>query len=153
MVLVPAVGTANWAAANIGTFVNAQNKPAVTITSPSSKVHDIPSIIQLYGASDTDSTNTINAQADTITLNGTTSISNVAVGGVVITPTAANTPTKGTVTYPALTGSTAHGFAVAQNSNANTFVSITNITATSADIWISRPNTTATGVYYMIWYT
>ncbi|HWV45433.1 MAG TPA: hypothetical protein VN039_05270 [Nitrospira sp.] len=156
-----ALGVGPWFNAQIFTSIAGGGHPAVEIDSPSQQGTGIASSIQLQGSSTNSGLTQIFYAADqhhfnsgTVDMTGSVvEMGNVAIGGTVITPTAANTPTKGTVNFSALSGTTAHGFAVAQNSNANTFVSITNIGTTSADIWISRPNTTATGVYYAVWYT
>lgn len=154
LLFTPANAGGPWFDGFVATEIAGGNHPAIDIVSPSDQTNGIASEIMLQGSSSTDATTRIFYTADEHLFGGVFSGGNIVVGGTVITPTAANTPTKGTVTFPSqLSGTTAHGFAVAQNSSANTFVSITNISTLSADIWISRPNTTATGVYYMVWYT
>lgn len=151
-----ALGVGPWFSGMISTSIAGGNHPALVITSPTDETHALASQITLEGSATTGAQAALTQifyTADEHHFNGVIDFGNIAIGGTVITPSAANTPTKGTVSFSALNGTTAHGFAVAQNSNANTTVSVNNITTTSMDIWISRPNTTATGIYWIVWYT
>lgn len=78
---------------------------------------------------------------------------NMAWGTVPITPTAANTPTGVTVSYPALTGATFHCVVTAQTTVPGTSmkgVSATNPTSTSVRVWLTRDNTTTTTVSWVV---
>ncbi|RRQ81572.1 hypothetical protein [Streptomyces griseofuscus] len=84
---------------------------------------------------------------------GIFSASNIAYGSVSITPSAANTPTSVNVTGLSVKG--ASFFALATPATAVpgsqvTGVGATNPTATGATIWLTRTNTTATTVNWMV---
>jgi hypothetical protein len=78
---------------------------------------------------------------------------NAVVGTATVTPSAANTPTGLAITYPALTGTTFFGFVTANTGVPGTTVtgvSIINVTATGATVIVTRTNTTATILNYLI---
>jgi DNA-binding transcriptional LysR family regulator len=91
--------------------------------------------------------------ADEIALNGLVRSGNVAMGLTLVTPSAANAPTSVSLSGFSLPGTAFTAFATAQSSvpgSQVTGVGITNATATSATLWLTRTNTTATGVYWMV---
>jgi hypothetical protein len=78
---------------------------------------------------------------------------NWAMGTTTITPSAVNTPTSASITGLNLMGSTFLGYATAVTAvpgSAVTGVGITNVTATGATLWVTRTNTTATVVNWMV---
>lgn len=78
---------------------------------------------------------------------------NWAIGSTTITPSAANTPTSASITGLNLMGSTFTGFATAATAvpgSTVTGVGITAVTATGATLWVTRTNTTATVVNWMV---
>jgi hypothetical protein len=78
---------------------------------------------------------------------------NWAMGTTTITPSAVNTPTSASITGLNLMGSTFLGYATAATAvpgSAVTGVGITNVTATGATLWVTRTNTTATVVNWMV---
>ena len=78
---------------------------------------------------------------------------NWAIGTTSITPSAANTPTSAGITGLNLKGSTFFGYATAATSVPGTGVTgvgITAYTATGATLWVTRTNTTATVVNWMV---
>lgn len=145
-----------WFEGMVTTMIAGGGHPAMEIDSPSDQVNGLTASLTLEGSSKTSTQTSILGAADVFNMNANSSFGNVAVGGVVITPSAANTPTKATVTFPALVGTSQHGFATAQSAvpgSQVTGVGITNITNTSADVYLTRTNTTSTGVYWMVWFT
>jgi len=77
---------------------------------------------------------------------------NMAWGSVLITPVA-NTPTSTTVSFGPLSGSEFVGFTTASTTVPGTTVtgtSITSISSTGATVWITRSNTTATTVFWIV---
>lgn len=91
--------------------------------------------------------------ADFINLNGLLKASNIATGLTIVTPSAANAPTSVTLSGFNLPGTTFAAFATAQSSLPGTQVTgvgISSATATSAILWLTRTNTTPTGVYWMV---
>lgn len=74
-------------------------------------------------------------------------------GGVVITPSAANTPTKVTVSFPANMFTTPPVVVATANTtlpgNEVTGVGVGSVTAAGADIWLTRTNTTSTKVSWI----
>ncbi|WP_324787016.1 hypothetical protein [Streptomyces sp. H51] len=78
---------------------------------------------------------------------------NFAWGRVQITPSAANVPTSVTVTGLSIRGSTFRGLATPSTTVPGTSVlgvGVTNLSSTSATIWATRNNTTATNVDYLL---
>lgn len=78
---------------------------------------------------------------------------NWAIGATTITPSAANTPTSGAITGLNLKGSTFFGCASAATSVPGTGVTGVGMTAqsaTGATLWVTRTNTTATVVHWMV---
>ena len=85
---------------------------------------------------------------------------NQAIGSVSITPSAAGVPTSASINFPALPGTVFRGFVTAQTTvpgdrtptgNAGvTGVSISDVTATSALVWVNRQNTTSTTVNWQV---
>lgn len=88
------------------------------------------------------------------TVNGVLAAKNRVVGTVTITPSAANTPTSQAVTFPAaLTGSTFYGVASASTTvpgSQVTGVAITSESSTGCTVWVTRTNTTATVIRYIV---
>ncbi|MGW7398131.1 hypothetical protein ACWGH7_16720 [Streptomyces cyaneofuscatus] len=91
---------------------------------------------------------------DNLATAGTLTAANVKAGRVNITPSAANTPTSATVTglgIPA--GLTPRAVACPSSGAPGTQilgVSTTNVTTTSMLVWLTRTNTTATGVDWQV---
>jgi hypothetical protein len=87
-------------------------------------------------------------------VNGVLTAKNRVVGSVSITPSAANTPTSQAVVFPsALTGSTFYGVACAATTVPGTQVTgigITSESSTGCTIYVTRTNTTATIVRYIV---
>ncbi|MGP3737902.1 hypothetical protein ACTWJ9_33505 (plasmid) [Streptomyces sp. GDS52] len=101
----------------------------------------------------------LRASPDLIQLTGNTHVtgmltaSNMAYGRVVITPSAANAPTSATVTYPRLSGTDYEGYACASTAVPGmtvTGVSMSGVGPTSATVWCTRTNLTATGVSWQV---
>ncbi|NJA56750.1 hypothetical protein [Streptomyces sp. NEAU-H3] len=92
-------------------------------------------------------------------ITGTLTAGNIATGSVVITPSAANTPTSMQVNYN-VTGSTVRGFATANSTVPGvrapagaagvTGVSVSAVTNTSMQVWVNRENTTNTTINWMV---
>lgn len=84
---------------------------------------------------------------------GLLSAANLVVGSVTITPSAANTPTSHTVAFTCA-GTTFAAFTSYNSTLAGTHVTgtaVTGLSGTGATIWLTRTDTTATIVYYLIW--
>lgn len=100
-----------------------------------------------------DGTNLCNMDVD-----GSFSAGNLAWGTVVITPSAANTPTSATVTGLNVKGSTFIGFSGAQTSRPGSTTTPDGVTGTSATsatssgltVWLTRQNTAATTVNWLV---
>jgi hypothetical protein len=78
---------------------------------------------------------------------------NMAWGSVTITPSAANTPTSFTVTGLTVRGSTFIAQATAVTTVPGTQVTgvgVTSVSSTGLTIWLTRTNTTATIIYWMV---
>ena len=89
-----------------------------------------------------------------LTVGGVLSAGNIRVGSVTITPSAPNTPTSAAVSFGPLDGAAFFGFVSANTAVPGTTVTgvgITGVTRTGATIWLTRTNTTATTVYYMVY--
>lgn len=91
-------------------------------------------------------------------VNGILLSRNIAFGSVTITPSAANTPTSANVTGLNLKGSTFLGFSGAQTSRPGstttpdgvTGTGTTSVTSTGLTVWLTRQNTTATTVNWLV---
>jgi hypothetical protein len=93
------------------------------------------------------------AGACNLDLDGVFTSSNWAMGTVTITPSAANTPTSSVVSGLSLRGSTFYAFATAQTAAPGsnvTGVGTTAVTASGLTVWVTRTNTTATVVNWMV---
>jgi hypothetical protein len=78
---------------------------------------------------------------------------NLAFGQVSITPSAANTPTSTNVTGLSVEGSTFLGYASAATTVPGTQVTgvgATSVTSSGLTVWVTRTNTTATLVNWMV---
>lgn len=94
------------------------------------------------------------------TVYGKLTASNMITGSVSITPSAAGVPTSFSINYSTLPGTVFRGFATAQTTvpgdrtptgNAGvTGVSMSDVTATSALVWVNRQNTTSTTVHWQV---
>lgn len=81
------------------------------------------------------------------------SAANIVIGSVTITPSAANTPTSHAIAY-SISGNSFMGLTSYNSTLPGTHVtgtSITGISASGATIWLTRTDTTATIVYYLVW--
>ncbi|MFJ9628102.1 hypothetical protein ACIRU8_10460 [Streptomyces sp. NPDC101175] len=86
-------------------------------------------------------------------MDGVFTTTNWAMGTVTITPSAANTPTSSVVSGLSLRGSTFYAFAAAQTAAPGsnvTGVGTTAVTASGLTVWVTRTNTTATVVNWMV---
>jgi hypothetical protein len=84
---------------------------------------------------------------------GVMTSSNWSYGQVTINPSAANTPTSLAVTGLSLAGSTFYAYATAQTGAPGTNVTgvgVTAITSTGLTVWVTRTNTTATVINWMV---
>lgn len=85
---------------------------------------------------------------------GVLTASNIAYGSVTITPSAANTPTSVTVSGLGLKGSTAfYGLATASSvvpGTQVTGVSTSSVSSGGLTVWLTRTNTTATIINWMV---
>ncbi|WP_405673285.1 hypothetical protein [Streptomyces sp. NBC_01530] len=89
---------------------------------------------------------------------GVLTSANLAWGSVTITPSAANTPTSATVSGLSLKGSTFIGFSGAQTAapgsttltNGVTGTSATSVTSSGLTVWLTRQNTSATTVNWLV---
>jgi hypothetical protein len=91
--------------------------------------------------------------ADALQVSGVLAAANIVTGRVTITPSAANTPTSVTVTGLGLTGSSPRAIATPSTTVPGTSVTgvgCTGVTTDSVTIWLTRTNTTATGVDYIV---
>lgn len=99
-----------------------------------------------------------NVDTNNLDVAGILTARNRIVGRVLITPSAADVPTSITVTFPqALLGTNFMGLVSAETSVPGQpaspsvrGVGIDQITSTTCRIWVTRSNTTATGVFYMV---
>ncbi|WP_127361527.1 hypothetical protein [Actinacidiphila soli] len=84
---------------------------------------------------------------------GVLTAGSIVTGRVTITPSAANTPTSVVVTGLNVQGTIIRGFATASTTapgTAVTGVGISSISSTGLTVWVTRTNTTATGVDWML---
>ena len=84
---------------------------------------------------------------------GVLTASNIAYGSVTITPSAANTPTSANITGMSLMGSSFYAQVSAVSSVPGTQVtgvSFNNLTSTGLTVWLTRTNTTATVLNWMV---
>lgn len=94
-----------------------------------------------------------NSSPCTFDVLGVLTASNIAYGQVSITPSGANVPTSINVTGLGLAGSTFYAFATASTAVAGTQVTgiaATNATAGGCTVWVTRINTNATFVNWMV---
>ncbi|MCX4596078.1 hypothetical protein OG819_42455 [Streptomyces sp. NBC_01549] len=83
---------------------------------------------------------------------GILTASNIAYGTINITPVA-NTPTSFTINGLNLMGTTFTAFATAQTTLPGTQVTgvgVTSVSATGLTVWLTRTNTTSTGISWMV---
>ena len=86
-------------------------------------------------------------------VSGVLTAANIAYGLVNITPSAANTPTSATISGLGLKGTNFYAQVSPQTSlpgTAVTGVGVNNVTADGATIWLTRTNTTTTGVFWLV---
>lgn len=84
---------------------------------------------------------------------GTVTASNLAWGSVSITPSAANTPTSAAVTGLNVDGSSFIALVSANTSLPGTQVTgvgFSSLSSTGLTVWVTRTNTTATNVHWMV---
>lgn len=94
-----------------------------------------------------------NSSPCTLDVLGVLTASNIATGSVSITPSAANTPTSVNVTGLALQGASFYAQATAATTvpgSQVTGVGATSVTASGLTVWVTRTNTTATTVNWMV---
>lgn len=148
-----------WTAGSVYTQLAASNRAAIVLESPTDSANFAVSSIMLQGGGPTTTDTAILFGADRLSVNndldvfGILTAANRVVGSVLITPSAANTPTSATVNYGPLTGSTFRGVASTESTVPGTQVTgwaVSSITSTSALVWVTRTNTTATRVDYII---
>jgi hypothetical protein len=148
------------------TTASASNSAWVMISSPyEPDAGTKQAIIQLEGSDGLNGDNTaMYLEADTVEVLGNLQVdgqinpfagfTNIAVGTILITPSASNTPTSVTVNYGPLDGATFTGFVSAATTvpgSQVTGVGITGAGATSAVLWVTRTNTNQTRVNWMVW--
>jgi hypothetical protein len=88
-----------------------------------------------------------------LTIGGSLNARNIAYGSVSITPSAANTPTNVTVGGLNVAGSTFRAFTGANSSVPGTSIlgtSASTVSSTGLTVWLTRANTTATTVWWML---
>lgn len=123
-------------------------------------LYALSQIILTSGSSGSPAGSLIQIQANDVStfsdfeVNGVLTAANRIVGSVVVTPSAANTPTSITVTFPrTLTGS-AFFCTLGLNSSVPgstvTGIAFTNASASGVTIWVTRTNTTNTIVNYCV---
>jgi hypothetical protein len=86
-------------------------------------------------------------------VNGMLTAGNIAAGRITITPTAPNSPTSGNVTGLNLPGTGYRVVATAVTSGPGTVVTgvgVTNETSTGFTVWVTRVNTNATSVNWIV---
>jgi hypothetical protein len=94
-----------------------------------------------------------NSSPCTFDVLGVLTASNIAYGTINITPSAANTPTSFTINGLNLLGTTFTAFATAQTTLPGTQVTgvgVTSVSATGLTVWLTRTNTTSTGISWMV---
>lgn len=110
-------------------------------------------MINMYSATGlTTADSEVTVTADVMNVGGLLNAGNFAFGTVNITPSAANTPTSVTVGGFALAGTTFTAQATAVTSVPGTTVlgvGVSAVDATGLTIWLTRANTTTTGVHWM----
>lgn len=101
---------------------------------------------------DTFGTQTVDISADQTTVHGLFGADSITTGFVLITPSAANTPTSATVTGLLLPGSVHRAFVTANSTVPGTVneVTATNVTSDGLTVWLSRGNTVETQIWYLI---
>lgn len=91
-------------------------------------------------------------QFNDLSILGLLTAGNIAWGSIDITPSGANAPTAGPITFN-IKGSTFVGFATPMSGVPGTTVTgvgIINITNTTASVILTRTNTTTTTVYWLV---
>ena len=86
-------------------------------------------------------------------VSGVLTFANIAYGSVSITPSAANTPTSAVISGLGLQGSAFYAQVSANTSAPGTSVtgvSFNNLSASGLTVWLTRANTTTTGVNWMV---
>lgn len=86
-------------------------------------------------------------------VSGILTAANIAYGQITINPSAANTPTSQAVTGLTVAGSSFYGFATAQTTvpgSQVTGVGTTSVSSSGLTVWVTRTNTTATVVNWMV---
>lgn len=144
-------------------MVGSVSTPELSIVAPfvSAPISRAVATISMKGgASDGSVGSDINLQADNVhtfsafAVGGLFTADSVIVGKITITPSAANTPTSQLVTFPrTLSGSNFICVVTANSSVPGTTVTGTGYTAVSATdvtIWLTRTNTTATIISYLV---
>lgn len=94
-----------------------------------------------------------NSTPCTLDVLGVLTASNIAYGQVSITPSAANTPTSATVSGLSVDGSSFVAFVAANTSvpgSQVTGVGFSSLTSSGLTVWLTRTNTTATNVTWMV---
>ncbi|MFF7982273.1 hypothetical protein ACFZDK_24615 [Streptomyces sp. NPDC007901] len=84
---------------------------------------------------------------------GILTFANIAYGSTTITPSAANTPTSAAVTGLGLSGTTFYAQVTASTSvpgSQVTGVSATSVSSNGMTLWVTRTNTTATVVHWLV---
>jgi hypothetical protein len=130
---------------------------ALAIGAPSSaSAVDVPQIFLQY-TSPAETTSQIQLSGSTVDATGAFTAGNLRAGRVTITPSAANVPTSVTVTGLDLNlsgGKTARAMATAVSTLIGTAVlgvACTGATADAVTVWVTRTNTTPTGVDYLVY--
>ena len=91
--------------------------------------------------------------AGSATVTGRVTAGNIRSGRVTFAPTAANTPTSTTVTGLAMTGTDPRAVATASTTVPGTQmlgIGCTNVTLDTVTIWLTRTNTSSTGIDYIV---
>lgn len=113
-----------------------------------------PALINMYSATGlTTEDSEVTVTADVMNVGGLLNAGNFAFGTVNITPTAANTPTSVNVSGFGLAGTTFTAQVTPVTSVPGTTVlgvGAVNPSATDLTIWLTRANTTSTGVHWMV---
>lgn len=162
----PTVSGVTWADGNVTVTTGSRlgtSTPLTAISSPYNNASPSSSSISLFGSPKTsngDVTNEIFMSTARVwvtgdaVVNGVFTAANRFVGSVTITPSAANTPTSSTVNFgQTLTGTSFRGTIAPITTVPGTQVTgvgLSSITSTSCIVWLTRTNTTATRVDFVI---
>lgn len=124
------------------------------LISSGSAPENSPALINMYSATGlTTADSEVTVTADVMNVSGLFNAGNIAFGTVNITPSAADTPTSVNVSGFALAGTTFTAQATPVTSVPGTTVlgvGAVNPTATDVTLWLTRANTTSTGVNWMV---